>query len=91
MAELSPGGTCISAEQRRVHVVAEALAVVLVAPLLGYVATRPELPDWARVGAGAAAVGTLLVDGWLLSRYLDLGGRLRGASALSAAASAAEG
>ena len=70
MAELGPGSVCITAQQRRVHVYAETLAVVLVAPLLGYAATQRELPDWARYGLGAAALGTLLVDGWLLKRYL---------------------
>lgn len=67
MAELT---TCIPEQQRQVHVVSELIALVLVTPLLGYVATRRELPDWARYGAGAAALGTVLVDGWLLSRYL---------------------
>lgn len=67
MAELT---TCITEQQRQVHVVSELVALVFVAPLLGYVATRRELPDWARYGVGAAALGTLLVDGWLLRRYL---------------------
>ncbi len=70
MAELAPA-VCISEQQRRVHVWSETVAVVAVAPLLAYLATRRELPDWARLGLGAAAVGTLLVDGWLLSRYLS--------------------
>jgi hypothetical protein len=51
-------------------VYAETIALVAVTPLLVYFATRRELPDWARLGAGAAAAGTVLVDGWLLGRYL---------------------
>lgn len=67
MAEL----TCITEQQRRVHVAAETVALLAVAPLLLWVATQRQLPDWARMGAGVAGVGTLLVDGWLLSKYLE--------------------
>lgn len=63
-------GTCISPRQRQVHVASETVAVLVIAPFLAYLAQRRALPTWARVGAAAVAVGTLVVDGWLLSRYL---------------------
>jgi hypothetical protein len=61
---------CINEAQRTLHVVSEAGAVVLVAPLMAYLATRKQLPTWARAGAGAVGVLSVLIDGYLLTRYL---------------------
>jgi hypothetical protein len=57
--------------QARLHVVAEAAAVLLVVPFMGFVATRKELPTWTRWTAAGIGVGTLVVDGFLLTRFLQ--------------------
>jgi hypothetical protein len=60
----------ISQSQRDLHVWSEAAALVVVAPLLTYVAvTQRQLPPWQRWGLLGVAVGTLLIDGWLLTRW----------------------
>jgi hypothetical protein len=56
--------------QWRVHVISETLAVLIVVPFSVYVASRKQLPAWARVVAGGIGVATLLVDGYLLTRNL---------------------
>lgn len=61
---------CIPPEQRSVHVVTEAIAVFAVVPFMFWLATKRELPTWARGTSLAIAAGTLLVDGWLLTRFL---------------------
>ena len=60
----------ISRALRQVHVTFEALAVVVAAPFMFYLATRKELPDWARVVSGTIGVATVIVDGGLLVSYL---------------------
>lgn len=60
----------ISQSQRRLHILSEAAAVTLVAPFMFYVATRKELPSWARFAAAAIGVGTIVVDGYLLAKYV---------------------
>lgn len=60
----------ISKAQRDVHVTFEALAVVVAAPFSFWLATRKELPDWARVLSGTIGAATLVVDGGLLLSYL---------------------
>lgn len=60
--------TCISPRQRDVHVVSEALALAVVAPFMVYVAVTARDPS-VRAAAAAVAVGTVLVDGWLLYRF----------------------
>ena len=64
-----PGDICVPGSQVRLHVITERLAVFVVAPFLAYLATRRELPSWARAGAAAVAAGTLIVDGHLLTRW----------------------
>lgn len=59
----------ITRTQRHVHVAAETVAVFAVVPFMGYLATRKELPDWARATSGAIALGTLIIDGGLLLAY----------------------
>lgn len=63
------GAVTISAEQRDVHVVFEALAVAVAAPFSFWLATRSYLPTWARVVSGAIGAATVLVDGGLLLSY----------------------
>lgn len=62
---------CISKAQRNVHVAFEGLAVVVAAPFSFWLATRPELPPWARGLSAAIGVSTLVVDGGLLLSYLS--------------------
>jgi hypothetical protein len=69
-----PGATLarpvlITEGQRRLHVASEWVAVALVVPALGWVALNPRVPRTARWIAGAVAVGSLLVDGYLLTRW----------------------
>ena len=52
----------ISPRQQRIHERTEWLSVLFVLPFTVYLATRKELPPWARVAAGALGVGILYVD-----------------------------
>jgi hypothetical protein len=63
---------CITPEQRTLHVAAETVAVVAVAPFMIWLGTRKELPTWARVASVMVGVGTLAIDGHLLARYVGL-------------------
>jgi hypothetical protein len=65
------GATCISAAQRAWHVSGELAAVTLVVPFMAYLATRKQLPAWARVGAAGVGLFSLIVDGYLLTRFLN--------------------
>jgi hypothetical protein len=61
----------ITKRQRNLHVTAEAIAVVAVAPLLLHVAAQERpLTKTERHAVTAVAIGTLLIDGYLLYRYL---------------------
>jgi hypothetical protein len=68
---LEPGDVVVSRGQRSVHVASESVAVLAVVPFMLYLATRKELPRWARIASGVIAAGTLVVDGGLLARYLS--------------------
>ena len=59
----------VSAERRRVHVGAEALALAVVVPLLWNIASAPRLTDSHRAFLRLLAMATLLVDGWLLWQW----------------------
>lgn len=61
---------CISGAQRTIHVASESIAVFLVTPFMFWLATRKELPSWARTSSAVIGAGTLLVDGGLLVSYL---------------------
>jgi hypothetical protein len=63
----------IPESQVRLHRTAETLAIVAVAPFMLYLASRKSLPQWARTSAGVIALGTLLIDGYLLSRWSQIG------------------
>lgn len=61
----------ISERQRDVHVASEAAAVALVAPFLIYAGTRKRpLTPTEKKGLVAVGVMTLIVDGYLLNKYL---------------------
>ena len=61
----------ISRTQRNVHVLAETLALFVAAPLTVYIAhTATGLASWQRDFLWALATGTVLVDGYLLHKYL---------------------
>lgn len=69
-----PDGSCtITPEQRQVHQVFEGAAVLIAAPFSLWLATRDELPDWARLLSAAIGVSTLIVDGGLLLQYARRG------------------
>jgi hypothetical protein len=48
------------------HKTTEALSVFVAVPFLGYLATRKQLPTWARLGAAVFAAASLYIDGGLL-------------------------
>ena len=62
-----------------VHVVSEAVALLVAVPLLLATAANPRPTDAQRRGLRALAVGTLLVDGWLLAQWARQGGVADGA------------
>lgn len=61
---------CVPAAQIRVHVVTEAVALALV-PVLWGIGGNPGLSQMERLTIRGLAVGTLLVDGWLLYRNVS--------------------
>lgn len=64
--------TSVSQEQRTIHMTTEALAVFAIAPFLVWAATRDRKLNKTEKGVlMATAVGTVLVDGWLLYRYSE--------------------
>lgn len=60
---------CVAPSQVRLHRVSELVAVLGLAPLLVYVALAASPPRWARTGLVAAAIGTVLIDGYLLTQW----------------------
>lgn len=64
------GAICISPSQRKLHTAAETLALFLVVPFMAYLAQSKRLPGWARATAGLVGLSTLVVDGYLLYRYI---------------------
>jgi hypothetical protein len=64
--------TCISAEQKAIHTTSETVAVLAVAPFMIWLATQKGLPDWARAMSAVIGVGTIAIDGWLLTKYLGV-------------------
>jgi hypothetical protein len=65
------GEVLISDDQRTVHVTAEAVAVFVAAPFSIWLAFQKKLPPWARALSGAIGIGTLIIDGGLLYKYLS--------------------
>ena len=57
-------------KQKALHIASEAVALAIVAPALAYIAhSNPGLPRWQKVFLYGAAVGTALVDGYLLAQW----------------------
>jgi len=65
---------CVPAQQVRVHIATETLALLLV-PVLWSVGGNPALADGQRLFVRGLALGTLVVDGWLLYQNLRDGSR----------------
>jgi hypothetical protein len=63
--------SCITPAQRTVHVVSELAAVTVMVPFWVWLARQSALPQWARILSGVCAAGTLVVDGYLLTRFLS--------------------
>lgn len=64
--------TCVSPEQRWVHVVTEVIAVFGVAPTLAYMATRDRpLNPTEKTLLWAIVAGSVAVDGWLIYRFVS--------------------
>ena len=59
----------ISERQLKVHKATEALSVYLQLPFMVFLATRRELPAWARLGCVGIAVAILIIDGGLLQTW----------------------
>jgi hypothetical protein len=60
----------IPRSQRTLHVTSEAVALFAVAPFMIWLSGQKSLEPWARNYAMALGLGTILVDGFLLSRYI---------------------
>ena len=65
-------GICITENQRRAHIATELAALAVVMPFSFWLAGRRELPMAARALSGAIGVGTLVVDGIFIARYVQL-------------------
>lgn len=65
----------ITPTQRTLHMTTEAVALFAVAPFMIWISGQKSLEPWARKYAMALGLGTLLVDGYLLSRYLRADGQ----------------
>jgi hypothetical protein len=61
----------IPSSQRRLHIASERAAIWIAVPALAWVALNPKVPQAARNIAGAVALATLLIDGYLLKRWHD--------------------
>lgn len=61
---------CINPQQQRLHVASELVAVLLVAPVTLYMASKATDPTTRAIGM-AIGIGTLAVDGWLLLRWIS--------------------
>lgn len=57
--------------QRQLHVASESIALLVIAPFLLGVAQTPTLTPAQRQGLRATAIATILVDGYLLTRWLN--------------------
>ncbi len=61
--------------QRAIHVVAEIVGLTVVAPILGSLALKSQFSRRQRWFLGATALGTALVDGYLLFRWAVVSGK----------------
>ena len=58
-------------EDRTLHIVSEAIAVLVVVPWLIWIVWKKELSDIDRLFLLVLAIGTLLVDGYLLIKWYE--------------------
>jgi hypothetical protein len=76
LEQADDGGVCISEGQRRVHMRSEAGAILVVAPALTFIATRPRALNTYEKGALLSiAALTLALDGSLYRRMAKRNGR----------------
>ena len=58
-------------QQASLHMVTEAIAVLAIAPITFYIArSNPELPKWQRNFLYGVAAVTVVVDGYLLIKWV---------------------
>jgi hypothetical protein len=62
-------GPVISEARRRLHVTGEIVALAIVVPLTFSVAANQNLPEWQRSFLYATALGTMVIDGYLLGKW----------------------
>lgn len=53
---------------KNLHIITEALAVFIITPIIIYIALK-QSNDWYKYFLIILAIGTLIVDGYLLSQY----------------------
>ena len=59
------------AAQRNLHMVAETVALVAIAPVLWKISEAPTLTPTHRQFLKGVALGTVVVDGYLLLKWLE--------------------
>lgn len=60
----------ISSDRRKFHIASEVLALLVTVPLTWKASNVVGVNPTLSLGLKAVAVGTLLIDGWLLTRWL---------------------
>lgn len=63
------GDVLVSERQLQVHKLTEAASLYLQVPFMIYLATRKELPAWARLTSALLAIAVVVVDGGLLATW----------------------
>lgn len=64
--------TCVSPEQRWIHVATEVISVFAIVPTLAIIATRNRpLNRTEKTLLWAIVVGSVIVDGWLIYRFVS--------------------
>ena len=56
-------------EDRTLHIISEAIAILIVVPWLIWIVWKKEISDLDRLFLIALAIGTLLIDGYLLVKW----------------------
>lgn len=68
---MANSAVCISRGQQTIHIIGEVLALVA-APLLAYAAFKsPRLSKNERILVGSVAVGSVIIDGYLLTKWMS--------------------
>jgi len=56
-------------EDRTLHIVSEAIAILIVVPWLIWIVWKKEISDLDRLFLIVLAIGTLIIDGYLLVKW----------------------